>query len=294
MSAIKNISLYIPHVFPNFDKAYVEDAFKSIGEVSRVDFVAKQDRNGNNFNAVYVHFNKWHNTKRAAAFYDSVVDETKEARLIHDNPWYWLVLPNNAKRHISGERKPRLDLGEAKAISASNIAPTLQTTPVKASSAAKVCPGAPAKRSYAQAILKQNNLQSKIQSFKDAFDADNEMDDDEMAEIAELIESEYKNLEIIDGRAFFKQNERQSLKTSFDEVAAFEAEIHAEMDEIEELCKSEDENLITIDGRYVQTIEQENLGLNQEIGQLRAALINLDLMYQAEVAKVRAFSNVEL
>jgi hypothetical protein len=44
MSAITNTSLFIPHVFPNFDKDYVAKAFDHCGEVERVDFVAKQDR----------------------------------------------------------------------------------------------------------------------------------------------------------------------------------------------------------------------------------------------------------
>jgi hypothetical protein len=120
MSAIKNISLYIPHVFPNFDKEYVIKAFKNIGEVSQIDFVAKQDRNGRNFNAVYVHFKKWFTNKKALAFYDSVVDESKEARLYHDEIWYWIVLPNTAKKHISGDRKPRIDLSDMKATSSDN------------------------------------------------------------------------------------------------------------------------------------------------------------------------------
>ena len=98
MSAIKNISLYIPHVFPNFDKEYIANAFKNIGEVSQIDLVAKQDRNGNNYNAVYVHFKKWYTNKKALTFYDSVMDESKEARLCHDEPWYWIVLPNTAKK----------------------------------------------------------------------------------------------------------------------------------------------------------------------------------------------------
>ena len=252
MSAIKNISLYIPHVFPNFDKEYVARAFKNIGEVSQIDFVAKQDRNGNDFNAVYVHFNKWYTNKKATAFYNSVVDETKEARLTHDEPWYWIVLPNTAKKHVSGERKPRLDLGEAKAISASNIAPTLPGTPVKAAAAEKVCPGAPMKRSYADAIVKQTEKQHVIEEAK------------------------------------------QSLETCFDEEAALEAEFEAEMDEIEEMLEAEDENLVRIDGRYVQAIEEENWAMRAEIAQLRAALINLDVMYQTEVAKVRAFTSVDL
>jgi len=41
-------------------------------------------------------------------------------------------------------------------------------------------------------------------------------------------------------------------------------------------------------------LEQENAWVHQEIAQLRQALINLDQMYQAEAAKVRAFSSVDL
>lgn len=240
MSAIKNISLYIPHVFPNFDKEYVAKAFKNIGDVSQIDFVAKQDRNGGNYNAVYVHFNKWYTNKKATAFYDSVVDESKEARLCHDEPWYWIVLPNTAKKYVPGERKPRIDLGESKAISTAK-------TPVKEPAAPKLCPDAPQKRSYADAGVKP---------------------------VEKPVIEEVK----------------QSLEVSFDEVAAFEAEFEAEMDEIEEFLESEDENLVRIDGRYVQAIEEENWGMRAEIAQLRAALINLDMMYQAEAAKVRAFS----
>lgn len=252
MSAIKNISLYIPHVFPNFDKEYVAKAFKNIGEVSHIDFVAKQGRDGKDFNAVYVHFNKWYTNKKASAFYNSVIDETKEARLAHDEPWYWIVLPNTAKKHVSGERKPRLDLGEANAISASNIAPTLAGTPVKA--APKACPGAPMKRSYADAIAKQAEPKRSLQT---------ELD----------------------------------MEAEFDEALmkfAEETEDDSQMDEIEEMLAAEDEHLISIDGRYVQVIEEENLTLMAEKQQLISALINLDRMYQAEAAKVRAFSGVNL
>ena len=260
MSAMKNISLYIPHVFPNFDKEYVAKAFKNIGEVSQIDFVAKQDRNGKDFNAVYVHFTKWYTNKKATAFYNSVVDETKEARLTHDEPWYWIVLPNTAKKHVPGERKPRLDLGEAKAISTSNIAPTLPGTPVKATATEKVCPGAPMKRSYADAIVKQTEKPVEVQ-------------------VTKSLQAEFDD------------------ESDFDEaLMKFTEEIEdaANMDEIEEMLAAEDENLVSIDGRYVQAIEEENWAMRAEIAQLRAALINLDVMYQAEVAKVRAFSSVDL
>ena len=202
MSAIKNISLYIPLVFPNFNKEYVARAFNNIGEVSQIDFVAKQDRNGNNFNAVYVHFNKWYTNQEATAFYDSVIDETKQAQLNHDNKWYWIVLPNTAKKYVPGERKQRLDLGE---ISTSNIAPTLFATPVKASATKQVCPGAPMKGSYTEmqaAFEDEMDVEAEMDEIEEMIDAEDEMDEiEEMIDAEdETIDAEDETLVRIDGR----------------------------------------------------------------------------------------------
>jgi hypothetical protein len=43
-----------------------------------------------------------------------VLNPAKEARIVYDDPWYWIVLENKAKKHVSGDRKPRvvLDLQE--------------------------------------------------------------------------------------------------------------------------------------------------------------------------------------
>ena len=250
MSAIKNISLYIPHVFPNFTKEYVADAFESFGLIDRVDFVAKQDRNGKDYNAVYVHFKKWFDTAENHKFQTNLLSDYAESgpvRVYHDNLWYWIVLPNTANKHTPGDRKPRIDLGNAKAISTSSSS---HVTPVK-EQAKKSCPDAPKKRSYAD-VATSDKMQAEL------------------------------------------EHSKHRLIDDFDQVADFQAEIEAEMDEIEELLEEEDQNLIRIDGRYVQELEAENWGLRAEIAQLRAALINLDQMYQAEAAKVRAFGGVEL
>lgn len=237
MSAIKNISLYIPHVFPNFDKEYVANAFNDIGEISQIDFVAKRDRTGKNFNAVYVHFNKWYNNTDNRNFQYNIVENGSDKWYHDDSQYYWIVLPNTAKKHIPGDRKPRIDLGDSNVITTSkNLQPLLAFVPSKVSQK---------KPTYAEVAVKP--------------------------------------LEEV----------KQSLEVSFDEVAAFEAEIEAELDEIEDFLDEEDENLIKIDGRYVQQLEAENWSMSAEIAQLRAAIINLDQMYQAEKAKVRAFSNVE-
>lgn len=273
MSDFNNISLYIPHVFPNFDKDYITKAFKDIGNVSKIDFVAKQDRNGGNFNAVYIHFNWWHTNKKATAFYDRVVDESKEARLFHDEPWYWIVLPNKAKKHLPGERKPRIDLGESKSFSIADVPQPKQSNQ---------------KRTYLNAILNtsMSDFDNEMEKLEAEALAAEKMLEDLEAKIKE--KNDKKEAKKIEKLIIEEGN--QILEVSFDEVAAFEAEIEAEMDEIEDFLEAEDENLVRIDGRYVQQLEQENWAMSAEIAELRVALIKMDQMYQAEAAKVRAFT----
>ncbi len=277
MSAIKNISLYIPHVFPNFDKEYVIKAFKNIGEVSQIDFVAKQDRNGRNFNAVYVHFKKWFANKKAEAFYESVVNEKKEARLYHDEIWYWIVLPNTAKKQIPGDRKPRIDLSDMKATSSDNKYDGYSVLTAE-------------KTFEDELAILEGDIQNSLNEF-------NEFKKHISREVAKSCPGAPKKPTYANAIQRPLDEVKKSLETSFDEVAAFEAEIEAEMDEIEKCLEEEDENLVKIDGRYVQHLEEENWAMSAEIAELRAALINLDQMYQAEAAKVRAFvpaSSVDL
>jgi hypothetical protein len=244
MSSIKNMSLFIPHVFPCFNEEYVEMAFQEVGEIDRVDFVAKQDRDGKSFNAVYVHFKKWYNNAYTVSLQEHII-ENGSTKFYHDDTWFWLILPNTAKKHASGGvRKPRIDLSETKE--------TIEKTPEKLVEE-PVCPPAPKKTSYAQMTT--------------ANDKPNPVDlNNEFEEYLELLRAPIEEWDV---------------EASEEELEM--AEIEAEMD-------AEDDNLVSIDWRYIKTVEEENMYLHCEVAQLRQALINLDQMYQAEVAKVRALS----
>ena len=115
MSAMNNVSLYIPHVFANISKEEVINIFESlrIGKVSNIDFVNKIS-DQTQYNAAYIHFEYWHDNAAARNFQERVLNPAKEARIVYDDPWYWIVLENKAKKHVSGDRKPRvvLDLQE--------------------------------------------------------------------------------------------------------------------------------------------------------------------------------------
>lgn len=249
MSSIKNISLFVPHVFPNFSKEYVANVFSEYGEVDHVDFVAKQNRDGNPFNSVYIHFKSWHDTNSNRNFQTDLLSQRveSEVRVYHDGPWYWIVLPNNAKKHVSGDRKPRIDLGGDKVIN--------MNTPEKSVSK-PVCPGAPVK-SYAQAV-----------------------------DSAIALTTDWSDTQ----RQFMTNLNDTCVEVPLDDIDKEAEEIFAQMDEIETELESEDANLVHIDGRYIQAIEGENLWLRDEVAQLRAALLNLDYLYQTEAAKVRALN----
>jgi hypothetical protein len=247
MSGLQNISLFIPHVFPNFDQKYVSDVFAELGDVERVDFVPRYKWSGEMYNSVYVHFKSWYDNKRNRALQNDLNNKI-EARIYHDDPWYWIVLPNNAKKHMPGERKPRLDLTEL------NAPENVEPENVEPEKPDIVCPDAPKKPSYAKVTA--NNIEPV--NLEDKFD-------------------EYVHA-IRETEAAFEEDLDAS------EEAAQMAEIEAELE-------AEDENLVSMDWRYIQAIETENMWLHAEVAQLRTALINIDLMYQAEKAKVRAFSS---
>jgi hypothetical protein len=59
---------------------------------------------------VYVHFEYWYNSSVARNFQERVLNPNKEARIVYEDPWYWIVLENKAKKHASGSRKVRLVL----------------------------------------------------------------------------------------------------------------------------------------------------------------------------------------
>jgi len=112
MSAIKNISLFVPHVYSNFTSAKVMEVFNGlhIGEVKSVDLVSKMGSDSKHYNAVYVHFTTWYDTKVARDFQERLLDPTKEVKVMYDHPWYWIVLENKGKKHLSGDRKPKIDI----------------------------------------------------------------------------------------------------------------------------------------------------------------------------------------
>lgn len=248
-------SIYIPHVFPNFDKDYIADKMSIAGTVSSVDLVAKIGKDDKPYNAAYVHFSSCDSGFKRMV--EAAGEGGDEVQVPYDGPWYWIILPNKAKKHIPGDRKPRIDLGNATSISASNF-PILEKPKLTRGERIDI---PVTTESYAQALDIFNIPYTET--------LDNEF---EMAALSKI------GLGIPDT---FEPSDCED-----DEVE----QMYAEMDEIDAEIEAENANLVSIDGRYVQALEVENLWLRNEMAQLRASILNLDYLYQVEAAKVRALN----
>lgn len=95
------MSLYIPRVFKNITKEHMVRVFNTlrIGSVKRIDFISKTNKN-NVYNEAYIHFNYWHNNTANINLQEKIRNPEKEARIVYDDPWFWLILENiGVKEH---------------------------------------------------------------------------------------------------------------------------------------------------------------------------------------------------
>jgi len=185
MSAIKNISLFIPHVYANFTSAAVFDIIQDmgIGEVKNVDFIHKMGSDGKPYNAVYIHFYQWYDNIVAHNFQERVLNPNKEARIMYDEPWYWLVLENKGKKHVPGDRKPRIDL-DGFTTPEKPVAPMVNFRPLNVQRAPKKT------KTWAQAVQPPAPLNLGNAFNAEAQAADNEITQEEMDWVNEQMEDD--------------------------------------------------------------------------------------------------------
>ena len=110
--SLENMSVYIPHVFPNFTEQYIAGVFKNlrIGMVDHIDLVAKMDKHGKHYNTAYIYFKYWFSGAAAKNMHYRIKDKRKEARIVHDDPWFWILLENKVKKYKPAARKPCIDI----------------------------------------------------------------------------------------------------------------------------------------------------------------------------------------
>ena len=107
-SASDFTSIFIPRVFANITKERITHIIENVvplGGVERVDIVEIDEKT----NRVWVHFTHWYDTEFVNEFKKLLMDETKQAKIVYDDPWFWIVL-KNTHRIANGQPKIRIDL----------------------------------------------------------------------------------------------------------------------------------------------------------------------------------------
>jgi len=92
----QSLSVFLPFVFCNISKKFIKRVFEAYeyGVVDRVDLITKRDQRGRKYHCAYVHFSYWFESDLVEHFQERIMGQKKEARVVYDDPWYWIVLEN--------------------------------------------------------------------------------------------------------------------------------------------------------------------------------------------------------
>ena len=191
MSTIQNISLYVPHVFANYSKDAVAKVFNEyVGEVKEVDFVSKKSHDGRPYNAAYIHFHAWHNNHATVNLQARVLDPAQEARIVYDDPWYWIVLENKGQKSARANTPPMACRDEFPAI----------LTPRKAAAGGAIAPNAPTKAARKEPAFAEKMPNINLEDDFDEALAKEARDAIRLYELQDLMDEEDRFLITIDSR----------------------------------------------------------------------------------------------
>ena len=99
---MSSYSVFIPRVFSNIKDTRIVEIFHqhSIGKVGSVDLVSRKNQKGDStqyYNMAFVHFETLYNTPESEVFCQNVANPDTTAKMVYEDPWFWLVLPFKQK-----------------------------------------------------------------------------------------------------------------------------------------------------------------------------------------------------
>jgi len=98
MTFDNKLSLCIPRVVTEWaNKELIINKFQAlnIGLINRVDLVEKTSANGSKYYMAFLHFEEWEDNAATRNIQYKILNEENNARLVYDEPWYWILLKNN-------------------------------------------------------------------------------------------------------------------------------------------------------------------------------------------------------
>ena len=99
----QELSMYIPYVSADGD--FIKDTIEEFGfgKVKRVDCVARG--NNDSTSMAFVHMEHWEKNSLVENFQNRIQSSDKEARIVYDDPKYWIILPNKNPVNVDVNEK---------------------------------------------------------------------------------------------------------------------------------------------------------------------------------------------
>ena len=99
----RELSMYIPYVSADgeFIKNTIEDF--GFGKVKRVDCVVRG--NDESTSMAFIHMEYWEENALVENFQNRIKSSDKEARIVYDDPKYWIILPNKNPVNVDVNEK---------------------------------------------------------------------------------------------------------------------------------------------------------------------------------------------
>ena len=94
-----SFSVCIPRIFANVSNKKIINTFEglNLGKIADMNIVWKTGRDGSAYKMAFIHFNEWNNKCQAAINLRNKIENPNiEAKLVYDDPWYWILLPNKS------------------------------------------------------------------------------------------------------------------------------------------------------------------------------------------------------
>jgi hypothetical protein len=112
----------------NIGEDRIQKVFEKLrlGKIKHVDFVLKP----NGKSSAYVHLEQWYDNVASVNFQERVRNPEKEARIVYDEPWYWVVLENTSQKRLPRQRKMYIDVSGLNTPSSSKPV-VIPDTPIK-------------------------------------------------------------------------------------------------------------------------------------------------------------------
>ena len=111
----QDLSLMIPRVFPQWvDEQTIVDIFhkQHLGLVYKVSIVRQPDSKRRSYPVyqAFIYFSAWYENEIAYNFQQRIFGPKKQARIVYDDPWFWVAFENN-RRRLSNNDKRIMRLG---------------------------------------------------------------------------------------------------------------------------------------------------------------------------------------